>query len=51
MKFSCMDIMYQEISLTLFIVGVVIMDLQRLLLFNVPIATFQFPNGVKIELC
>lgn len=51
MKFSCMDIMYQEISLTLFIVDVVIMDLQRLLLFNVPIATFQFPNGVKIELC
>lgn len=34
MKFSCMDIMYQEISLTLFIVDVVIMDLQRLLLFR-----------------
>ena len=35
MKFSCMDIMYQEISLTLFIVDVVIMDLQRLLLFHI----------------
>lgn len=32
---------------------VVIMDLQCLyyFIFNVPIATFQFPNGVKIELC
>ena len=49
MKFSCMDIIVSR-NITNFVhcgCG----DNGFAASFNVPIATFQFPNGVKIELC
>lgn len=50
MKFSCLDIIVLEISLTLFIVDVVIMDLQRRLLFQYLmflLLHFCFPMELK----
>ena len=54
MKFSCLDIIVSR-NITNFVHygcgdnGFAVSFTN--FIFNVPIATFQFPNGVKIELC
>lgn len=54
MKFSCMDIIVSR-NITNFVhCGCGDNGFAAsftISYFNVPIATFQFPNGVKIELC